>query len=162
MDIMELGAIGEMIGGSAVLVTLIYLAVQVSGSKQALKTQTHHNLLTLGQRPMELILTDSELADLVDRGHNAPDSLSSGEWERYSTYTFMVLNAWEYGYYLVRQGSVEHQLWEGGNAYWAELAKTRPGVRKYWRENEHAFGEPFRSYARGHIAARSNNRSEDA
>ncbi len=29
MDIMELGAIGELVGGVAVVVTLIYLAVQV-------------------------------------------------------------------------------------------------------------------------------------
>ncbi len=29
MNIMELGAIGELVGGLAVLVTLVYLAVQV-------------------------------------------------------------------------------------------------------------------------------------
>ena len=29
MDILELGAIGELVGGAAVLVTLIYLAVQL-------------------------------------------------------------------------------------------------------------------------------------
>ena len=30
MDIMELGAIGELVGGAAVLVTLVYLTVQAS------------------------------------------------------------------------------------------------------------------------------------
>ncbi len=34
MDIMELGAIGELVGGAAVLATLIYLAVQVTQSKR--------------------------------------------------------------------------------------------------------------------------------
>ena len=34
MDIMELGAIGELVGGAAVLVTLIYLALQVRNSAQ--------------------------------------------------------------------------------------------------------------------------------
>ena len=28
MDLMELGAIGELVGGAAVLVTLVYLAIQ--------------------------------------------------------------------------------------------------------------------------------------
>jgi hypothetical protein len=36
MDIMELGAIGELVGGAAVLVTLVYLALQVrQGTSQS-------------------------------------------------------------------------------------------------------------------------------
>ena len=34
MDIMELGAIGELLGGLALLVTLIYLAVQVRNTRK--------------------------------------------------------------------------------------------------------------------------------
>lgn len=162
MDIMELGAMGEMIGGTAVLITPIYLSIQVSGSKQALKTQTHHNLLIMGQRPMELALSEPALAELVNRGNNDPESLSPEEWERYSTYTFMVMNAWGYGYYLDRQGSVQQELWEGGNAYWAGLAMRCPGMQKYWRNNEHAFGEPFRVYARKYFSNVPSDQSVEA
>ncbi len=158
MDIMELGAIGELVGGAAVLATLIYLAVQISGSRQALKTQTHHNLLMAGQRPTELMLADAELADIVTRGHDDPTALSPGEWQRYSAYVFMMINAWEYGYYLSRSRSVPAPLWEGGNSYWSEIARTKLGVLKFWRENEHAFAEPFRSHA-GAIFPASESRS---
>ena len=39
MDIMELGAIGEMVGGVAVLATLIYLVVQVRQNTHLLNTR---------------------------------------------------------------------------------------------------------------------------
>ncbi len=147
MDIMELGAIGELVGGVAVIATLVYLAVQLSGSRQALKTQTHHNLIMAAQRPLEFVMADAELADIVTRGDENPGALGPAEWERYSNYAFMVINAWEYGYYLSQSQSVPQTLWEGGNGYWTELARTKPGVLKFWSENEHAFAEPFRSYA---------------
>jgi len=112
---------------------------------------------------MELVLSDSTLADLVNRGNNVPESLGPEEWQRFSTYTFMVINAWEYGYYLDRKGAVQQEVFEGANAYWTELAANRPGMRKYWQENEHAFGEPFRSYARSQITTvRGGSQPEDA
>ena len=40
MDIMELGAIGELVGGVAVLVTLIYLAVQIRQGNERAKRET--------------------------------------------------------------------------------------------------------------------------
>ena len=37
MDIMELGAIGELVGGLAVLVTLVYLALQVRQNTRSVR-----------------------------------------------------------------------------------------------------------------------------
>ncbi len=44
MDIMELGAIGELVGGVAVLVTLVYLAVQVRQGRRDLRLQAEFHL----------------------------------------------------------------------------------------------------------------------
>ncbi len=41
MDIMELGAIGELVGGVAVLATLVYLAVQTRNNTQAIRSSTY-------------------------------------------------------------------------------------------------------------------------
>ena len=151
MDLTQLANLGEFIGGIAVLVTLVYLAVQVGGSKKALKTQTHHNFLMASQRPWELLIADSELADIVSRGHENPADLTRPEWARYSAYTFMVFNAWEYGYYLRKSGSTPPELWEGADGYFRSLAASKPGFHKFWSENQHGFAEPFHSYATSHL-----------
>lgn len=42
MNIMELGAIGELVGGVAVIATLVYLAVQVRLPSLASKIASYH------------------------------------------------------------------------------------------------------------------------
>ena len=44
MDIMELGAIGELVGGVAVIGSLIYLAIQVKQGNEAWRTEAHRAL----------------------------------------------------------------------------------------------------------------------
>ena len=43
MNIMELGTIGELMGGVAVLVTLVYLAVQVRQNTNAIKVSSYRS-----------------------------------------------------------------------------------------------------------------------
>ncbi|NNL86597.1 MAG: hypothetical protein HKP27_13140 [Myxococcales bacterium] len=155
MELTQLAQLGEFIGGIAVLVTLIYLAVQVGGSKKALKTQTHHNLLSIAQRPYELLVADDELASIVERGNKDPVGLSPPQWIRYCAYTMMLINAWEYGFYLSRAGSTPPELWEGADAHFAAQAASHAGWRTYWEENSHTFAEPFHSYAENHFPGRA-------
>lgn len=151
MDLNQLANVGEFLGGIAVLVTLIYLAVQVSGSKQALKAQAHHDALALCQRPFELLIADAALADTIDRGHESPETLSSAEWQQYSHYLFVLFNGWEYLYYLNKADSVPPELWRGGNAYFGNLAATKAGCRRFWDETQHGYDEPFHSHAAGYL-----------
>ncbi len=157
MDLTQLANLGEFVGGVAVLVTLIYLAVQIGGSKKALKTQTHHNLIFMAQRPWELMLQNDDLADVVTRGHQSPEALSDRDSTKSGQYTFMLFNAWEYGYYLNRDGSTPSELRAGVEGYYRDLAASKPGMLWWWRNNEHSFAEPFRSYARSHFSLRVDN-----
>ncbi len=43
------------------------------------------------QRPLEFVLADAELAEIVTRGDENPGTLGPAEWERYNNYAFMVL-----------------------------------------------------------------------
>ena len=147
MDLTQLANIGEFVGGVAVLVTLAYLAVQVGGSKKALLTQTHHNFLATGSRPLEMLASDHELAEIVHRGDADPDGLSGQEWERYAAFSLILLNAWEYCFYLSQSRSVPHGFWEGVDSWFVSRVRSRRGCEKFWREHGHAYGEPFHSYA---------------
>ena len=45
MDIMELGAIGELVGGVAVIATLVYLAMQIRSSQKTALRATQNELV---------------------------------------------------------------------------------------------------------------------
>ena len=60
MDIMELGAIGELVGGVAVLLTLIYLALQVGQNVKQLKVSSLQTAVVGYAQLIEGIIGDDE------------------------------------------------------------------------------------------------------
>jgi hypothetical protein len=147
--------VAEIVGAIAVVISVVYLAFQIADSNKELKSQTHFNALTLGQRPIEIELENADLASIVRRGYDAPDELTTDEWYRFSQYQLVALNAWEYYYYENAKKTLPVELWTGANAYYEMLIKTKPGLQRFWSENEHIYAEPFRSYVEDIIAARS-------
>ena len=79
MDIMELGAIGELVGGVAVSVTLIYLAsFQVRQATKVAKAQVHHET---SRMTIEVLLrADRATLDLYDQAVSDPESVSDSDW----------------------------------------------------------------------------------
>lgn len=138
--------VAEIVGAVAVVISVIYLAFQISEGNKELESQTHYNALTLGQRPLEIELENAELASIINKGYLQPDQLNDDEWYRFTRYQLIAINAWEYYYYENSQGTLPGELWIGANAYYEILMKTKPGLRRYWSEFEHIYAEPFHSY----------------
>ena len=138
--------VAEIIGAVAVVISVAYLAVQVSEGNKELRSQSHYNALSLGQRPFEIELENAELARIIRIGYDRPDELSEDEWYRFTQYQVMAFNAWEYYFYERDKAAIPEQLWIGANAYYVENASTKPGLWKFWTEYQHIYAEPFHSY----------------
>lgn len=138
--------IAEIVGAVAVVISVIYLAVQISDSNKELRSQSHYNALSLGQRPFEIELENADLARIVSIGYVDPDQLTDEEWYRFMQYQVMAFNAWEYYYYEHGKDAIPEQLWIGANAYYENNVLTKPGLARFWSEYEHIYAEPFHSY----------------
>jgi len=57
--------IAEILGGLAVVVSVIYLALQIADNNRLLRSQSHYNALEVMQRPFEVMLESDTLADLL-------------------------------------------------------------------------------------------------
>ena len=139
--------VAEIAGALAVVVSVIYLAVQIGENTKLLRSQAHFNALSLGQRPLELMVENEGLAGVVAQCDADPHDVPAVTWERCLNYYFMELNAWEYMYYQNLDGSIPHEFWVGSDAYFKSLTATKPAYRRAWREVEGTFDNPFRSYA---------------
>lgn len=143
----ELGALlAEIVGAVAVVISVVYLAMQISDNTSELQSQGHFHALSLAQRPLELLIADPELAEIIETGYSAPRQLSPSDWHRFAMYQTMAFNAWEFLYYANRSGSIPVNLWVGADAYYRELIRTKPALRQFWAEYEHIFDEPFHLY----------------
>lgn len=139
--------IAEIVGAIAVLVSVIYLAVQIRDNTRLLRSQAHFNALSLGQRPIEYLVDNESLAAVVAQCNADPDQAVAVAGDRCLNYYFMELNAWEYMYYQHRDDSIPRQYWVGADSYYKLLMATKPGYRRAWRKFEATYDEPFRSYA---------------
>jgi hypothetical protein len=143
----------EIAGAVAVVLSVAYLALQVSDNNRLLRSQAHYNALELGQRPLEIMLENESLAVVLVSCETAPATVDQVGWERCSNYYLMQFNSWEYFYYQHDDQSIPPQLWRGADAYFKQKVATNLGYARFWSESQIAFDEPFRSYVNAAFAA---------
>jgi hypothetical protein len=150
--------IAEIAGAIAVVMSVIYLGVQVRANTKVLRSQAHFNALSLAQRPFEMVIDNEGLSKILNVGFATPEKLSPEEWIRCSYYMFMQFNAWEYLYYQNRDESIPKELWVGADESFKQYIETKPGYGRFWSEFQHAFDEPFRSYVRNEFVKKDQKK----
>ena len=78
-----IGAIGEIIGAAAVVMSLLYLALQMRRSNRLVERAAVKELLADRAEYNRFVSADAELNGLYWKGMNTPDQLSESEWLRY-------------------------------------------------------------------------------
>lgn len=138
--------IAEILGGFAVLVSVIYLALQISDNTRMLRSQAHYNVIEMAHRPLELLLESDSLAGILNQCDRNPYQVLDSQWTRCHSYYFMHANSWEYLYYQNLEESIPRAFWVGSDSFFGNEVQTKAGWVKFWEETAIAFGEPFRTY----------------
>ncbi len=133
-----IAAIGEILGASAVLVTLVYLSVQISQNTKQLsenaKALRRNELNVLMQNWSDLRrleMSDPSLAEILVRAEKDFESLDEIEVARYSAHVSERLwinhHLWE----RVQEGIIPSDHWERGRGIVTSLVRTR-GADTVW------------------------------
>lgn len=141
----------EIVGGLAVVISVIYLALQISDNNRLLRSQSHYNTLDITQRPFEVMMGSDSLSDAIYKCNHEPYQVDESTWPQCSNYYMMLFNGIEYNYYQNLAGTVPPEFWEGGNGYFTAEAQSNAGYARFWSETDHAFAEPFHSYVEERI-----------
>ena len=80
--------LAEIIGALGVIISVIYLALQVGDGNKELRAQNHHDSLSLAQRPMEMLITDKEIAGIYLAGKQSLTTCRMLITLDFSTFTF--------------------------------------------------------------------------
>jgi hypothetical protein len=161
---LELAALAaEVIGAVAVLITLAFLAVQIADNNKLLESQAYFNFLEVAHHPIAMPVQDPEFNTLLQKCTQTPHETTVDEWERCSSFYFIMYNSWEYTYYQDGNDALPKGLHVGADAYFRGFL-SKPGYRRFWPEYREAYGEPFRSYVEElFIAAKPTpSRTEEA
>lgn len=144
-DLARVATLAEIGASIGVMISVVYLAVQIQGSNEQLRAQFYNDTLDKLHKPLELIAQDQGLAEIVVRADADPEALSEAEWRRYSDLQLIRFDAYEHAYYAHEDGDLREELWKGIDSILTGRVKSR-GFEKFWAQVGGGFAEPFHGY----------------
>ncbi len=136
-----IGAIGEILGATAVLVTLLYLAAQIRQNTKSATTATYESAMSAFTQSNMTVAGNPNLASIMVRGSIDPDSLDPEEAYRYSTTMRAYANQWLKQLRLYEQGALSARDWERLAQEAAQVLATPGG--KLFRAGNHVFDDVY-------------------
>ena len=140
-----IGAIGEVLGAIAVVVTLIYLALQVRQNTDALKLGTAHNTTTELADVNLFPSGNHEIADIFLRGLEDIEDLERVERLRLYGYFHKYCRTQENVHYQFTHNALEAELFEGITIQFISVM-SMPGPRHYWQARKYWYNQKFQVY----------------
>jgi hypothetical protein len=132
MSVLEWGAVGELISGVAVLITLAYLALQIRQNTRAMRVgslQARHDAINQIYRDM---YQTPGMPELLGKEINDPESLTEVEDRSLSLRLISYLTTLQGLYYERKLGTLEEELTRSVDQV-VQLARS-PRRRRWWRE----------------------------
>jgi hypothetical protein len=131
-----IGAVGEIIGAIAVVITLLYLATQTRINTKAVKTSTFFAANdTLAQ--WQLRVAESPVYfPIVLMVHRGETDFSEEEWIRLDYAYRALFNSFEAMHIQYTQGFVDEQIWKKrmGTCKW--MVTSWPALERWWEQEK--------------------------
>ena len=131
MDLTQLANLGEFIGGVAVLVTLIYLAVQVRSSAREQRASSMREATRELGLVVQRLGDSEEKAEIWLRGVREFAVMSPSERFRFNVVAVWLFRLFEQIYYQNREGRIDLEFWTGFGHQIRDIA-AYPGVQAWW------------------------------
>ena len=158
MTIQDWGALGEMIGGVAVVVSLVYVAVQIRQNTQQIARSVEATRLAAFERNIEsanrireLMMLNPDLGELYLRGLKSYRGLESFEKFRFGLLMRNTLTAAQ-GAYLRHTSVGGDPLDFEGATRLIDSILDNPGVRTWLEPNKADWRPEFRSFIEERLA----------
>lgn len=144
-----IGAIGETVGAVAVVISLVYLAIQMRSQNRETRLSTINSSLTTWNSLMAMVAENSELADIWNRGLKN-EELSEGQEVQFRAFANSYLRVAEGLYLQHLEGRLDERIWLGiGKGTTVFL--SAPGIHRFWSLRKDWYSPEFREFIEGEI-----------
>jgi hypothetical protein len=141
----EIGAaIAEIVGAIAVVISLIYLALQIRAQTNQSKLAAQHEVSN-GIREVSLLFATEDISDIFVRANKDFDSLSDAELVRLIVATTNLFRVWEEAFTESRDGHLEAANWKTLSGDYSQLMGTA-SFRRVWELRKQNFYPEFQFY----------------
>ena len=137
--------LAEIIGVIAVVISLIYVALQLKQNTQAIKQGSVKNIInTLRDATANLGQSEEKTEILLQLSQNTPELTMT---QKVRSYVMLqnLMSAFELAYFEQSQGALEEEHWSGYQQFLVDICKA-PGIREYWKARCTWYRKDFRAY----------------
>ncbi len=138
MDIMELGAIGELVGGVAVIASLLFVGIQVRHGNRLAQAERMQAHVDARNREVLAPLADQAFADTFRRGLHDFEPLSHSEQLVVHSQLARITNLDQTQFILGRSGVIEGRYAAAMQTIGVGILKS-PGAQQWWRTARPAY-----------------------
>ena len=135
----------EIIAAIAVVISLIYVGLQVQQNTKAVRISSLQNAT---QELRELYIhwgRDAEMADIIARGVEDFENLSRAEKIMYYSSLHLMMHGYENSFFQAQESALSEQYWQAAERVLVDLTKI-PGVLSYWELRKPWFTADFQRY----------------
>lgn len=139
------GAIAELAGATGVIITLLYLSIQLRQNTKASRITAIQSSMDTSAQFSELLISDNEIARVFWHGLADPTARDGDEKRRYVMTLNVFMRRECAAFYLHKEGVMPDHLW---NARVASLTGTlnQPGMKIYLEVTGDTIPEDFREF----------------
>lgn len=145
MNLETVAVVAQIIGSSAVVVSVIYLAFQVKSQTQQSRLEASRELAIHWNEIVGRLTEDTDFPGIYLKGATDYDSLAREEQFRFSIYVSILAKTAEQQYLHVKRGNLDPIFFESSeylNAEWLRL----PGVQRWWQNNKNVLSREFSNH----------------
>ncbi len=145
MTVLEWGAIGELIGGIAIIVSLIYVGIQVNDSASAVRSASANDANVAMQNWYMQIGSNQQTSELIYNALMSEQALLNQEEFQFLMMFHAAFLAFQNSYLLAEEGTINVELRE---ALTGVILGTKdlPGMIRYWRQRKSYLHPGFADY----------------
>jgi hypothetical protein len=146
MSLEDLGNIGEFVAAVAVVISLIYLAVQIRQNTSSVRASTFHETASRAGDFTRAIAEQKELGRILLTGLGGLEQLEDdADRLRFVMLLTTVFRQYEDLLFQYRAGTLSSESWEAWR-YSLRFYFSNPGFLPFWELRRLAFTESFRKF----------------
>ncbi len=145
LKLSELASIAEIIGAFAVVISLIYVGVQVNDSAGAVRSASANDANVAVQSWYLQTGSDQQTSELFYEALTSEEALSNQEEFQFLMMFHALFLAFQNSYLLADEGTIDVELRDALTVSILGV-KDLPGMRRYWRQRKTYLHSEFADY----------------
>ncbi len=146
MTLEQFALIAEIVGGVAVLITLVYFLVEIRRNTEAVRSSTHQQQVDTTVTIHSNVSNDPALAKLIAKANENFKSLDVGEQLQLLYFYTNYFNMWHFQFTNMKKGIFDSEAWRVWDDGWSKLLANQAGMRETWGAMGDIYGTEFRQH----------------